>query len=84
MFHSDNNEYKQYCLKCKENICSEFVGKNHKDHDTIDLYKIKINAEEKEIIAQKNKILRNIIKFNDIILDTYEKFPDNYLYYINV
>lgn len=83
-FHSENNEYKKYCKDCKEHICGQLIGKNHKKHNTIDLYKLKINKEEKEIIAEKNKILRNIIKFNDIILDTYEKCPDNYLHYENV
>jgi len=70
--------YTDYCLDCKENICHKT---NHKNHNVLTFFKLEVN---KQIIAEKNKILLNIIKLNDIILNTYEKCPDNYYHIINV
>ena len=70
--------YTDYCLDCKKNICEKT---NHKGHNVITFFKLKIN---KEIIAEKNKILLNIIKLNDIILNACEKCPDNYYHIQNV
>ncbi len=70
--------YTDYCLDCKENICNKT---NHKNHNVVTFFKLEVN---KQIIAEKNKILLNIIKLNDIILNTYEKCPDNYYHIINV
>ena len=39
---------------------------------------------KKKIILEKNKLLSSIIKFNELILNTYEKHPDNYFHIINV
>ena len=80
-----DKKLKKYCLKCKEKIVNEIENEKHKNHKSFinDLDNLDLD-KEKEIIAEKNNILSNIIKFNDLILDSYEKFPYNCNYIINV
>lgn len=73
--------YTSFCSTCQENICEENSSKMHKGHKKIDFFKI--DTKKKEII-NKNKILSDIIKFNELILNTYEKLPDNYFNIINL
>jgi len=35
-------------------------------------------------LLKKNRILRDIIRFNELILNTYQKFPDNYFHLVNI
>ena len=76
-----NEEYTSFCRDCNENICNENSSKMHKGHNKKNFFKIE---PKKKIILEKNKLLSSIIKFNELILNTYEKHPDNYFHIINV
>ena len=76
-----NEEYTSFCRDCKENICDIYSSRMHKGHNTTDFFKIE---SKKKIILEKNKLLSSIIKFNELIINTYEKSPDNYYHIINV
>ena len=73
--------YTSFCQDCHENICETFSSKQHPRHTITNFFKIE---DKKKIIIDKNKKLSNIIRFNELILNTYEKFPDNYYHNINV
>ena len=75
--HFKEGPYNSFCLECHSNVCKNY----HKDHKKINFNKIE---PKKEIIMKKNKALYNIIQFNELILNTYESFPDNYFHTINV
>ena len=79
--HFNEGVYTSFCITCQENICEENSKKIHKGHKRIDFFKIE--TKKKEII-NKNKILSDIIKFNELILNTYERLPDNYFNIINL
>ena len=76
-----NEEYTSFCRDCNENICNENSSRMHKGHNKTNFFKIE---PKKKIILEKNKLLSSIIKFNELILNTYEKHPDNYFHIINV
>ena len=76
-----SNECVQYCENCNMNLCSNCLEK-HNGHIIKHLFSIQADTDSK-IIAEKNKILLNIIKFSDIILDTYRKCPYNYFHILN-
>ena len=75
--HFKEGPYNSFCLDCHLNVCKDY----HKGHKIIDFDKI---LPDKDIILKKNKALYNIIKFNELILNTYESFPDNYFHAKNV
>ena len=75
----------KYCNKCQMNICSKTIH----EHELIDIQKP--NNEDIEKIKNKKKLLEKnkesleyLIKTMDIILNTYEKHPNNYLHNINI
>lgn len=79
--HYDEGPYTSFCLDCHLNVCNEYSTKIHREHKKISFFKIE---PKKKIIMEKNRVLTNIIKFNELILNTYESFPDNYFHNINV
>ena len=76
-----NEEYTSFCRDCKENVCEKLSSKQHRGHNITNFFKIE---NKKKIILEKNKLLSSIIKFNELILNTYEKSPDNYYHIINL
>ena len=73
----DRNEYYHYWFK-------EFRRNNESLTDKKDQLKKLISNNEfkksKKIIKQKNEQLKKIIKFNEIIIETCERYPNNYFH----
>ena len=77
----DNSRFTNYCLDCNENICEKEIKKNHFGHKLINFSIFSSDIiKYKKIINEKNQILSDIIKFNKIILNTYDKFQNNYFH----
>ena len=79
--HFNEQNYTRYCLDDKENVCEKYSTKKHRKHNIKSFFRIET---DKKVIQEKNEILRDLIRFNELILNTYEKFPDNYFHNINV
>ena len=79
--HFKEGKFTKFCQDDKTNLCNILANKKHKGHNHTDFYKIQ---PCKEIIIEKNKMLADMIIFNEIILKTYEDFPDNYYHIKNV
>ena len=84
--HFDEGKYDQYCSDCQENICKNYSDKIHFKHSIKNFSEVDKNLleESKEIIRKKNRQLNAIMEFNNLILNTYEKHPNNYFHYINL
>ena len=86
--HFDEGKYDQYCLDCQENICKNYSDKIHFKHSIKNFSEVDKNLleveESKEIIRKKNRQLNAIMEFNNLILNTYEKHPNNYFHLINL
>ena len=83
--HFDEGKYDQFCLDCQENICKNYSDKIHFKHSIKNFSDDKNLLEEsKEIIRKKNRQLNAIMEFNNLILNTYEKHPNNYFHIINL
>ena len=84
--HFDEGKYDQYCLDCQENICKNYSDKIHFKHSIKNFSDFDKNLleESKEIIRKKNRQLNAIMEFNNLILNTYEKHPNNYFHIINL
>ena len=67
-----------------KSLCEKFDKSKHPKHQIIELEAIKPSEDIIKIIREKNKILADLIVFNDIILQTYENFPNNYYHIKNV
>lgn len=79
--HFDEGVYTSFCHDDKENICETYVKKKHRGHNCKIFFDIETNAK---VIEERNEILRNMIKFNELILNTHAKHPHNYFHIINV
>ena len=73
--------YTRFCLDDYENVCEEYSTKKHRGHDMKSFFKIEAKIK---VIEEKNKILKDLIRFNNLIINTYKAFPDNYFHNINV
>ena len=74
-----NSDILSFCLDCQENICEKENTTKHRGHEKINLFTFnKDIIQYIAIIKEKNKILSNIIRFNQIVLNSYEKFQNNY------
>lgn len=86
--HFDEGKYDQYCSDCQENICKNYSDKIHFKHSIKNFSEVDKNLleveESKEIIRKKNRQLNAIMEFNNLILNTYEKHPNNYFHLINL
>ena len=68
-----------FCEDCEENICKIEKDSIHKGHNLINIFRLYNDSfRYKKIIIEKNRILSNIIRFNNLILKTFEKFKNNY------
>lgn len=73
--------FKYFCEDCEENICEKCFENNHKNHNIIKLEEyIHSFQENLDVISERNKVLSDIIRFNQIFLNIYCKFPNNYYY----
>ena len=79
--HFKEGQYTSFCHDCNENICKENKDKTHRDHKTTNFFKIEPQIK---VIVEKNRILSDIIRFNELILNTYQQFPNNYFHLINI
>ena len=76
-----NSIFTEFCFDCQENVCLKEKNLRHIGHKVISLAFLHSEIEKcKDAIIQKNKILSNIIRFNQILLNSYEKFQDNYFH----
>ena len=79
--HFDEGNYTSFCLDDNENVCEEYVKKKHRGHNIKTFFNIEL---KEKIIIERNKVLTDLIKFNNLILNTYKKHPDNYLHIMNI
>ena len=79
--HFNEGKYTSFCNDCRINICEENSHIVHRKHNITNFFKIEPQIK---VIAEKNRILRDIIRFNELILNTYQKFPDNYFHLVNI
>ena len=74
-----NADINTFCVDCEENVCDKETTKKHSGHNKINLFKFAPEIEKyKKSIIDKNKTLSDIIRFNQLILNTYENFQYNY------
>ena len=76
-----NSEIKSFCLDCEDNVCEKEKDSKHKNHKRICLDGLAQDIDKKiKIIIEKNKNLADIIRFNEIIINSYVKCPENYFH----
>ena len=76
-----NADISTFCVDCQEHICNKEPTKKHREHTKINLIKFEADINKyRDIIIEKNKILSDIIRFNQVILNTYDKFQYNYFH----
>jgi len=85
---------KGYCYDCHEHYCSKCEDEHISDfHTTTEINKMLIENNEIDNIKKQNKEYRSLISYyeslirlNNLILNAYEKYRDNYynLYNINI
>ena len=79
--HFDEGQYTSFCQDCHINICEENSHIIHRKHQITNFFRIEPQIKA---ITDKNRILSDIIRFNELILNTYRKFPDNYFHLVNM
>ena len=79
--HFDEGNYTSYCVEDNENVCEKYSTKKHKGHKIKSFFSIETKLN---VIKEKNKILKDLIQFNELIMNTYKHHPDNYFHNINV
>lgn len=76
-----NSDIGIFCFDCEENVCNKESTKKHLGHNKINLFKLGDEvAKYRDAIIKKNKTLSDIIRFNQLILNTYENFQYNYFH----
>ena len=80
-----NSEISSFCLDCRINICEKESKTKHNGHKKINLNKLEDDANKyiKEI-KEKNKVLTHIIRYNNIFINSYENFQNNYFHIQNL
>lgn len=74
-------EFTEYCYDCQENICEKEKTERHRDHKKVNLFTLYEQAAKyRTRIVEKNRILSDIIRFNQLILNSYDKFQDNFFH----
>ena len=74
-------EKNTFCVDCEENVCDKETIKKHSGHNKINIFTLGTEvAKYRDIIIEKNKTLSDIIRFNQLILNTYENFQNNYFH----
>jgi len=85
------NKYLYYCSDCSSNLC-ETCHSNHDDgHHIVLLSNLSIKNDEIDYITNKNKEYekiiqnyKNFISLNNILLDTYNIYNNNFYYFKNL
>ena len=79
-----SKQFMYFCSNCQENFCKEDMEKEHKMHDIIE---INPNDEKYEEYIKNsedtNEEIKRIIEFNELILNTGKKLPNNYFHIKN-
>ena len=76
-----NSDIISFCVDCQENICEKDHTKKHRGHIKINFIAFEADiGKYKEIIAEKIRVLSDIIRFNQVILNTYDKSQNNYFH----
>lgn len=89
-----NEKYEYYCIKCDKNLCLKCYNEHYDDPHKklcLSLSKLKVKEDEIEYLKNKNKeyneIIKNymnLIKLNNIIINSYEKYKNNYYNIYNI
>ena len=85
------NNYEYYCLNCSSNLC-QICFDNHDDkHNIIPLSKFLLKKEDLDYVINQNekyekiiKMYQNYLSLNNLILDTYNNFKNNFYYIKNI
>ena len=76
-----NSDIISFCVDCQENICDKESTTKHRGHTKKNFIEFEADiGKYRDIIIYKNKVLSDIIRFNQAILNTYDKFQDNYFH----
>ena len=75
-------KYVKYCPQCEKHFCDDKACTCEHLNKVIKLNKA--NNEDLAKIKNKRDSLRNLTKFLDTIIETYEKHPNNYFNTINI
>ena len=74
-------EITEYCYDCQENICDKEKTERHRGHNKANIFKLyEESTKYRTMIIEKNRILSDIIRFNQLILNSYDKFQDNFFH----
>ena len=86
-----NKNYEYYCYNCSSNLCDICFNNHDNNHNIIPLLNMFPKKEELDYIYNKNeeynkmiKLYQNYISLNNIILDTYYNFKNNFYYMKNI
>ena len=85
------NNYEYYCYNCSSNLCGTCFNNHDNNHNIIPLSNIFPQKDEIDFILNKNneynKIIQayqNLISLNNLIIDTYNKYKNNFYYIKNI
>ena len=76
-----NELFIYYCSDCRENICKDELDSYHVGHDINEISKLEnLFEKNKKIIKSTNGEIMKLINFNKLILNTGERFQNNYFH----
>ena len=85
------NNYEYYCYNCSSNLCQTCFDNHDNLHNIIPLLNMYPKKEELDFIYRKNEeyskmiqIYQNYISLNNLIIDTYNNFKNNFYYLKNI
>ena len=74
-----NKKFKLFCIDCEENLCGKELKNLHKGHEIVEINpKDKAYKEFSNFIETTNEELKEIIEFNNLVLNIGENFQNNY------
>ena len=83
--------YEYYCYNCSSNLCETCFNNHDNKHNIKPLSDLFIKNEDLDYILKKNKeynkiiqIYQNYTSLNNIILDTYKNYKNNFYYIKNI
>lgn len=85
------NNYEYYCYNCSSNLCQTCFDNHDNMHNIIPLINMYPKKEDLDFIYRKNEeynkmiqIYQNYISLNNLIIDTYNNFKNNFYYMKNI
>ena len=85
------NNYEYYCYNCFSNLCKTCFDNHDNTHNIIPLSNMYPEKEELDFIYKKNgeynkmiQMYQNYISLNNLIIDTYNNFKNNFCYMKNI